>query len=44
MDFVAFVEKKVCKIAAVLTSDTGDECFFHEIGMILTRSAGFHFT
>jgi hypothetical protein len=35
MDFVAFVEKKVGEIAAVLSCDAGDECFFHLIGIIL---------
>jgi hypothetical protein len=43
MDFVAFVEKEVGEIATVLSCDAGDECFFHEIGVVLTRPAGLHF-
>jgi hypothetical protein len=37
MDFVAFVEKKVGEIAAVLSCDAGDECFFHEIGIFFNK-------
>lgn len=29
VDFITLVQKKFRQIGAVLTSDTGDECFFH---------------
>jgi hypothetical protein len=40
MDFVAFVEKQIGEVAAVLASDASDEGFFHEMGFILTKYAG----
>ncbi len=38
VDFIAFIEKEVGKIAAVLTCDSGDECFFHKMEIGLKES------
>ena len=44
MDFVAFFDKEVSEVATVLSCDAGDEGFFHEMGIILTRPSRPHVT
>ena len=29
VDFIAFLQQKLCQIGTVLTCDTSDKCFFH---------------
>jgi hypothetical protein len=38
MHFVALGQKKICKIRSVLSSNTSDECFFHNAKARSTES------
>lgn len=37
VDFIPLLQQELCQIGAVLTRDTGDQCFFHNFDSHLKR-------